>query len=90
MPSQARTQNDKNGISVDDRVHSANETLGSANQLFDNSVLTYPEVMQRLRIPRRTLERLVSKDQIPHRRFGRNVRFYWPELVEWLKGAYGK
>lgn len=55
-----------------------------AAQLFETQILTYDELSKRLRIPRRTIERYVSKDQIPHNRIGRSVRFYWPAIVEWL------
>ena len=52
--------------------------------LFDNQLLTYEEAAERLKLGRRTLERLVSRERIPYRRVGRNVRFYWPQLVDWL------
>ena len=62
----------------------------SPQQLFDNEALTYDEVAERLRLSRRSLERLVAANKIPHRKLGRAVRFYWPQIVDWLarkKGA---
>jgi excisionase family DNA binding protein len=74
---------------VSERVHSAKEPQPSANPLFDNQVLTYRDLVTRLQIPLRTLERLVSKDEIPHKRFGYHVRFYWPDVLDWLRNQKG-
>lgn len=49
-------------------------------------VLSYDELAERIKIPRRTLERLVSNGGIPHRKVGRAVRFYWPAIEDWLRG----
>jgi excisionase family DNA binding protein len=78
------TEIEERGISGDDKVHSATEQHLSANPLIDN-VLTYLDLMARLHVPKRTLERLVSKSQIPHIKLGRHVRFYWPEIEAWLR-----
>ncbi len=51
--------------------------------LFENC-MTYEDVMPRLKMSKRTLERLVSKGEIPHKRIGRYVRFYWPAIEKWL------
>lgn len=58
-------------------------------QLFESQMLTYDELAKRIRFPRRTLERYVSMDRIPHIRLGRSVRFYWPTIVEWLSKQKG-
>ena len=86
MSGQARPRIDSSGISDDDTVCSAIEPHLSANPLFDNQALTYADLVLRLKTPKRTLERLVSKGQIPHKRLGaRQVRFYWPDIVTWLR-----
>lgn len=89
MSSQISPAIDKNGVSGDDSVYSAKEYNESANQLSDNSVLTYRDMVVRLQVPKRTLERLVSKGEIPHRRCGHFVRFYWPDVLDWLRSKKG-
>lgn len=61
----------------------------TGGSLFDNSVLTYQDLVSRLQTPKRTLERLVSKGEIPYKRLGRQVRFYWPDIVDWLRNQKG-
>ena len=62
------------------------ETVDSGPQvLFDNQILTYDELSERLRVPKRTLKRYVAKGTIPCNHVGRYVRFYWPRIVEWLQ-----
>lgn len=58
------------------------------NPLFENSsyVMDYEQLSVVLRIPRRTLERLVENNGIPYRKAGHAVRFYWPAIEEWLRG----
>lgn len=78
----------------DDR-QSAGDTVESAkSRLSENDVMTYAELCARLNLPKRTVERLVSKSQIPHRKIGKRcVRFYWPAIEAWLldqKGAKAK
>lgn len=67
--------------------HPAKEAQASA-KLFDN-VLTYEDLQTALKIPRRTLERMVSRGEIPHRKVRRFVRFYWPDIVAWLQNQKG-
>jgi excisionase family DNA binding protein len=57
-------------------------------QLFE--IVTYDELVERLKVPRRTLERYVSKGKIPHRRLGKRVLFYWPAIVQWLQNDGAK
>src|SRR5438045_511825 len=64
-------------------------THPSSFSLFDNLVLTYEDMVDRLRIPKRSLERMVASAQIPHRKVGRHVRFYWPAIVDWLQNDKG-
>ena len=60
----------------------------NSHMLFDKA-LTYRDMTARLQIPQRTLERLVSKGEIPHKRLGRHVRFFWPDIVDWLRNQKG-
>lgn len=62
---------------------------GGPDGLFANQIITYDELAARIRVPRRTLERYVSKKEIPHNKIGRHVRFYWPAIVEWLQHTGG-
>lgn len=81
---------EKNGLCGDSSVCSATDIHQTANPFFDNQALTYADLVVRLQTPRRTLERLVSKGQIPHKRLGpRQVRFYWPDIVAWLQNQKG-
>lgn len=48
-------------------------------------VLTYDELAPLLHMNRRSLERLVARNKIPHKKVGRRVLFYWPRIVEWLQ-----
>lgn len=57
--------------------------------MSENAVLDYGEMATRLKCSRRMLERLVSKKQIPHKKVGRHVRFYWPEIEAWLSNDKG-
>ena len=58
--------------------------------LFENPVLSYEQLAKVLNIPLRTLERMVSNDEIPHRKVKTFVRFYWPAIEEWLRGSKPK
>ena len=92
MQTQLKTEGEISGTSGDDRAQSANTQQLSAKEgvaLFEILVLTYPDLVARLQTPKRTLERLVSKNQIPHKRLGKQVRFYWPDIVDWLRNQNG-
>jgi excisionase family DNA binding protein len=62
------------------------EKESAAKVVMLDEILSYEDVSHRLKLPRRTLERLVSKDEIPHKRIGRTVRFYWPDIMAWFHG----
>jgi excisionase family DNA binding protein len=49
------------------------------------TLLTYPEAAARLRVSRRTLERLVADCEIGHFREGRLVRFTERHITEHLR-----
>lgn len=93
MPGAEKIGSDQNGISADDTLQSATKHHLSANTddgapLFDN-LLTYTDLIPRTQIPKRTLERLVSKREIPCIRLGNQVRFYWPDVLEALRNQKG-
>jgi hypothetical protein len=45
----------------------------------------YEDVMKVLRCSKRTLETLVSRDEIPHKEVGGRIVFYPPVIDEWLR-----
>jgi len=55
-----------------------------------DEVLTKQEAAEFLKIPVRTIDYLVSTDQIPFSRLGkRAVRFYRARLIEWIREREG-
>lgn len=61
----------------------------SAASLSDNC-MTYLDLVPVLKMSKRSIERLVSKGLIPHKRIGRHVRFYWPAIEKWLQNDGAK
>ncbi len=52
--------------------------------MSDDDVLTFDEALALLKVGRSTLYRAVARNQIPHRRIGRLVRFSRAALLAWL------
>jgi excisionase family DNA binding protein len=50
----------------------------------DDGVLDVDEVARLLRIGRNTVYELVGKNEIPHRRLGKQIRFSRAALMRWL------
>ena len=50
-----------------------------------NMLLTYDEVATRLKLQKRTVQRLVSKGVIRKISHMRQARFYWPDVLEDLR-----
>ena len=53
--------------------------------LGEKNCLTYDQLAAILQISRSTLEKYVSRKEIPHYKFGKNVRFDEEKIFEWLK-----
>lgn len=67
--------------------HSARD--GNTPEQLTGEVLMYADLVARLQLGKRTIERMVSKDEIPHKKIGKFVRFYWPEIEDWLRNQKG-
>jgi len=50
----------------------------------DRDVLDVPQVAQLLGVGRNTIYTLVGKNQIPHRRLGKAIRFSRAGVMSWL------
>ncbi len=50
----------------------------------DRDVLDVPQVAQLLGVGRNTIYALVAKNQIPHRRVGKAIRFSRAAVMSWL------
>jgi excisionase family DNA binding protein len=58
------------------------------NQSFrplEDSILTIPEVARYLKISKSKMYSLVSKEEIPHLKIGRNVRIRRQDLQAWIE-----
>lgn len=53
--------------------------------VFEDAIMTIPEVARYLKVSKAKMYYLVSKKKIPHIRFGRNVRVRKSDLMEWLE-----
>lgn len=53
--------------------------------LFDNQILTVREASAVLKCSTKNLYYLIRTTDIPHKQFGRQYRFFLPELVNWIK-----
>jgi excisionase family DNA binding protein len=52
---------------------------------METKILTIPEVAEYLKISKAKIYLLVSKNEIPHIRLGRNVRIKESDLIRWLE-----
>lgn len=53
-----------------------------------NDVLDVPAVARLLDVGRNTVYALVAKNQIPHRRLGKQIRFSRAAVVQWLSWSW--
>jgi excisionase family DNA binding protein len=53
-----------------------------------DDVLDVPHVASLLRVGRSTIYALVAKNQIPHRRLGRAIRFSRASVMSWLSTSW--
>ena len=54
----------------------------------DADVLDVPQVASLLRVGRNTVYALVAKNQIPHRRLGKVIRFSRTSVMSWLSTSW--
>jgi len=55
----------------------------------DEQVLDVEETARMLRVGRNTIYELVGRNEIPHRRLGKQIRFSRDALMSWLGGGHG-
>ncbi|HTR55603.1 MAG TPA: helix-turn-helix domain-containing protein, partial [Kofleriaceae bacterium] len=54
----------------------------------DEQVLDVEETARMLRVGRNTIYELVGRNEIPHRRLGKQIRFSRDALMSWLGGGH--
>jgi len=55
----------------------------------NDAVLDVEETARMLRVGRNTIYELVGRNEIPHRRLGKQIRFSRDALMSWLGGGHG-
>ncbi|MBL8049615.1 MAG: helix-turn-helix domain-containing protein [Anaerolineales bacterium] len=58
--------------------------MNTKTLIMEDTILTVPEVALYLKISKSKIYYLVSMNQIPHLRLGRNVRIRQLDLQKWL------
>lgn len=56
----------------------------TSHEIFDDDVIDVKGIAKMLRIGRNKLYEMVARNQIPHRRFGRCIRFSRAAIMRWL------
>lgn len=59
-----------------------------ADAVSADSALDVEDVAALLRVGRNTVYSLVSKNQIPHRRLGKQIRFSRASVMQWLSSSW--
>jgi excisionase family DNA binding protein len=54
-----------------------------------DAVLDVEQTARLLRVGRNTIYELVGRNEIPHRRLGKQIRFSRDALMSWLSGGHG-
>ena len=54
--------------------------------LIDSRIFTVKEVAKFLKVSQKTIYKLVSTGEIPHKKIGSKIRFLLPEVITWMKG----
>ena len=60
--------------------------LQEAQAAQDRSLMTPEEVAQYFQVNRQWVYERTSKNEIPHRKVGKYLRFDWPEIERWAAG----
>ncbi len=53
-------------------------------QFFDNQLVTYEQLSECIKVPKKTLQDWVYKRQIPFVKVGKHIRFKVSEIERWL------
>lgn len=53
--------------------------------VFENRMLTVRETAEFLGVTERTVYKKIRARSIPFKRLGRNIRFYAPDLIAWIR-----
>jgi excisionase family DNA binding protein len=61
--------------------------LYDPDQVFENQILTVRDTARLLKCSSKTIYKLVSSGDLPHRRVGGGIRFLLPEVIEWMRGG---
>jgi excisionase family DNA binding protein len=59
--------------------------MNQSVQGSEDTILTIPEVARYLKISKSKIYRLLSKNEIPHIKIGRNVRIRQTDLQMWVE-----
>jgi excisionase family DNA binding protein len=72
-------------VLADDELGAVPDLANPDNVANDNdAVLIVEDIAQLLRVGRNTVYGLVSRNQIPHRRLGKAIRFSRSAVMSWL------
>jgi excisionase family DNA binding protein len=64
---------------------SASPVVSPSTAIFDNQTLTVKEAAAFLKMSERMIYKKIGTRSIPFRRIGRNIRFYAPDLIAWIR-----
>ena len=59
--------------------------MNQSLSLFEDPIMTIPEIARYLKLSKAKLYYLVARKEIPHIRLGRNVRVRKSDLLKWLE-----
>lgn len=62
--------------------------IATAAPVLDDVALDVPQVASLLCVGRNTIYSLVAKNQIPHRRLGKAIRFSRAAVMSWLSTSW--
>ena len=62
--------------------------IATATPALDDVALDVPQVASLLCVGRNTIYTLVAKNQIPHRRLGKAIRFSRAAVMSWLSTSW--
>lgn len=66
-------------------IFEENLPIVDLDKLFEIQILDIKKASNYLGISTKTLYSLVQENAIPYKRVGRKIRFFLPQLVEWVK-----
>lgn len=69
-----------------DQIDQDPQYIYEPEQFFENQIMTVREAANFLKCSSKKVYGLVRLRQIPFKKVGREIRFYLPQLKEWMKG----